>query len=318
MTAAPPHEPVLPDAVLAYLRPAPGRRLVDGTYGCGGHAASLLAAGAEVLGLDLDPVAVAACRAAAAREPRLRCRHGSFRDLAAALAEAGWDAADGLLLDLGVSSPQLDDAGRGFTYRAVAELDLRFDRTQGEPAHRLLARLEEAALAHVLHEYGEERASRRIAAAIAAAREEAPLRTTADLRAAVEAAVPDGPHRPAVLSRVFQALRIAVNDELGALAAALAGVPSALAPDGVVVVIAYHSLEDRVVKQWLAREARDCVCPPGLPACRCAHLRTMRALTPRPVRPGPDEISRNPRARSARLRAARRLAAREGEGSVAC
>lgn len=301
------HQPVFLTTVAQLLQPAPGKRFVDGTYGRGGHAAALLAGGAEVLGLDLDAAAVAACREAAWREGRLRCRHGSFAELGAALAAAGWPAADGVLLDLGVSSPQLDDPRFGFTYRAEAELDLRFDRAAGEPAARLLARLSEAELAALLWRYGEERASRRLARAIVAARTEQPIRTTAQLRAAVERATPPGPRRPATLSRVFQALRIAVNGELDALAAALAAVPAVLGAGGVVVVIAYHSLEDRIVKRWLERESRDCLCPPGLPACRCEHRRTLRALTPRPVRCSAEERAENPRARSARLRAAVRL-----------
>lgn len=308
MTAGAAHVPVLREAVLELLRPAPGRRFVDGTYGCGGHAAGLLTGGAEVLALDLDGAAIEICRAAAAGQPRLHCVRTSFRDFGAALAEAGWPACDGLLLDLGVSSPQLDDPARGFTYRAEAELDLRFDRDAGEPAWRLLARLDERALADLIWRFGEERRSRRIAAAVAAAVARGPVRSTTALRAAVEAAVPAGPGRTATLSRVFQALRIAVNGELEALTRALEQVPGALAVDGVVVIIAYHSLEDRLVKQWLAREGRDCICPPDAPACRCGHHRTLKSLTPRPLGPAPEELARNPRARSARLRAARRLA----------
>ncbi len=302
------HRPVLRTEAVSYLRPGPGKRIVDGTYGLGGHSDALLAAGADVLGLDLDVEAVSACRAAAAAQPRLRCRHASFGDLAAVLAAEGWNRADGVLLDLGVSSPQLDDPARGFTYRADAELDLRFDRTRGEPARRLLARLGEAELAALLREFGEERAARRIARSIVAARGAGPLTSTAQLRAAVEQAVPAGPHVAASLSRVFQALRIAVNRELDVLSATLAALPAALAPDGVVVVIAYHSLEDRLVKRWIERESRDCVCPPGLPECRCGHRRSVRALTRKPVRPTLAERRANPRARSARLRAAERLA----------
>jgi 16S rRNA (cytosine1402-N4)-methyltransferase len=308
MTAAVAHVPVLRDAVLDFLRPAPGRRFVDGTYGCGGHTAGLLAGGAEVLALDLDRAAIDLCRGEAAGQPRLLCSRTSFRNLATAMTDAGWPACDGILLDLGVSSPQLDDPARGFTYRAEAELDLRFDRDAGEPAWRLLARLTERELADLIWRYGEERRSRRIAAAIAAAGAREPVRSTTALRAAVESAVPAGPGRNATMSRVFQALRIAVNGELEALTQVLAQVPEALAVDGSVVIIAYHSLEDRLVKQWLVRENRDCICPPDAPACRCRHRRTMKSLTGRPLGPGPEELALNPRARSARLRAARRLA----------
>ena len=301
------HVPVLRDRTAELLEPAPGKRIVDGTFGFGGHAGVLLAAGGEVLGLDLDSEAVGACRALASSQPRLRCRQGSFRDLPAALAEAGWDSADGIRLDLGVSSRQLDEPAKGFSYRAEGPLDLRFDDGRGESAADLLARLDEAGIADVIWRFGEERASRRIARALVAARGEAPVTTTSVLREIVAGAVGRGPHLSASLSRVFQALRIAVNDELGALAEALAAAPGCLRPGGRIVVIAYHSLEDRLVKQWLARESRDCLCPPELPACTCGHRRTMRALTRRPVVADADEVAVNPRARSARLRAGERV-----------
>ncbi len=306
-----PHLPVLKEEVIGHLRPGPGKRILDGTYGYGGHAAACLDAGAEVLGLDLDEEATAACLQARARRPRLQCRRESFRCLAAALAEVGWGGADGILLDLGVSSPQLDEPARGFTYRAEADLDLRFDRSRGETAAALVARLPEPELARLLHEYGEERGARRIARQIAQRRRQRPLRTTTDLRDAVAAALPAGARLEASLSRVFQALRIAVNDELGALAAALAAAPERLNAGGRLVVISYHSLEDRLVKRSLDLESRDCICPPRLPVCRCGHRRRLRVLTRRPLRPGSAELAANPRARSARLRAAERLSQEE-------
>ncbi len=299
-----PHVPVLRDEVLGFLEPGPERRIVDGTFGFGGHAEALLAAGAEVLGLDLDQEAVAACRRISTDRPRLHCQHRSFRELAAALQEAGWPACDGLLLDLGVSSRQLDDPGKGFSYRGRGPLDLRFDQTGGEPAATLIATVDEAELTRILREYGEERGARPLARAIKAAARTGPLQTTSQLTAAVTAALPAGAPVNAVLSRVFQALRIAVNAELEALAGVLAQVPDAVAPGGRVAVIAYHSLEDRIVKRWLARERRDCICPPELPVCRCGHRATVRPLTRRPVTAGPGEVARNPRARSARLRVA--------------
>lgn len=301
------HLPVLRDAAMSHLQPGPGKRYLDGTYGRGGHTAALLAAGAQVLALDLDSEAVVHCVRRAATTPRLRCLCASFRDPRAALAQAGWRDIDGVLLDLGVSSPQLDDPAQGFSHRADGPLDLRFDRTSGEPAQALLARLSERDLADLLWRYGEERAARRIARALVDARARGAMRRTGDLRAAVEAAVRAGPGRTAALSRVFQALRIAVNDELGALSDALAGALDALRPGGVAVIISYHSLEDRLVKQWIERESRDCVCPPRTPACRCGHRRRLKPLTRGAQRPTPEEIAANPRARSGRLRAARRL-----------
>jgi len=305
--SAPAHAPVLCDTAVSLLRPGPGTRFVDGTFGLGGHARRLLDAGADVLGLDLDPDAVAACREQAAACPALRCRAISFRRLPEALAREGWPDVDGVLLDLGVSSPQLDRPDKGFTYRADGPLDLRFDPGAGESAAELLSRLDADALADLLWRYGEERKSRRIARAVVAAGAREPLDSTVRLREAVAGAVGAGPRLQATLSRVFQALRIAVNDELAALDEALQAVPDCLAPGGRLVVIAYHSLEDRIVKRWLADAARDCICPPELPACACDHRRTMNSLTRRAVRPDEPEIAENPRARSARLRAGEKV-----------
>lgn len=303
-----PHVPVLLDVAVDSLAPDAGRRIVDGTFGFGGHARALLARGCQVLGLDLDADALAAGRELAAAEPRFAVQHRSFRDLEPALAAAGWDEGmDGLLLDLGVSSLQLDDADKGFSYRADGPLDLRFDRTRGEPAAALLARLDADALADVIFRLGEERGSRRIAAAVIRAREEEPVDTTRRLREVVEGAVGRGPHRAAALSRVFQALRIAVNDELGALESVLGTAVDRLRPGGRLVVISYHSLEDRLVKRAFAREAADCLCPPRTPVCTCGHRARLRLLTRRPVTAGADEVRTNPRARSAKLRAAERL-----------
>ncbi len=305
--SAPAHAPVLCDTAVSLLRPAPGTRIVDGTFGRGGHARRLLDAGAEVLGLDLDADAEAACRAMAAERPALRCRSLSFRKLGEALAREGWPGVDGILLDLGVSSPQIDEPDTGFSYRADGPLDLRFDRRAGETAADLVARLDADALADLLWRYGEERRSRRIARAIVEAGAQAPVATTSRLREAVAGTVGAGPKLNATLSRVFQALRIAVNDELEALRDALDAVPGCLLPGGRLVVIAYHSLEDRIVKRWLHDAARDCVCPPELPACRCDHRQTMNLLIRRATRPEEREIAENPRARSARLRAGERV-----------
>ncbi len=301
-----PHLPVLKDETIGLLEPRPGKRIIDGTFGFGGHSQALLVAGAEVLGLDLDAEAHAACRELAARFPLLHCRHMSFRDLDGAMASLGWQHADGILLDLGVSSRQLDDPAKGFSYRTDGPLDLRFDQQAGEPAWRLLDATAERDLATILFEFGEERHSRRLARAIKASG--SPIRTTGELRATVETALPRGAKTMATLSRVFQALRIAVNQELVALANTLEQIPDCLNTGGRVVIIAYHSLEDRLVKRWLDREKRDCVCPPELPVCGCGHTRRLKPLTRGAVKASPAEQKENPRSRSARLRAAERLA----------
>lgn len=300
---AAPHVPVLREETLGLLAAGPGRRIIDGTFGFGGHASGLLEAGADVLGVDLDAVAQAACRDLAGRQPGLRCHHGSFRDLPGALRAAGWDGADGLLLDLGVSSRQLDDPGKGFSYRADGPLDLRFDQTRGATAADLLASLDEAAIADLLWQWGEERGSRRIARELVRRRAEAPLATTTQVREAVQASLPRGVKPEPVLSRVFQALRIAVNDELGALADVLASLGQVMRPGGRVVVISYHSLEDRLVKRFIDRERRDCVCLPDTPACVCGHRAWVRPLTRGAVVASEAEQNVNARSRSARLRA---------------
>lgn len=299
-----PHVPVLREETLGLLAAGPGRRIIDGTFGFGGHASGLLEAGADVLGVDLDAVAQAACRELAGRQPKLRCHHGSFRDLPGALRGAGWDGADGLLLDLGVSSWQLDDPAKGFSYRADGPLDLRFDQTRGDTAAELLAALDEAAIADLLWKWGEERGSRRIARELVRRRIEAPIETTTQVREAVQASLPRGVKPEPVLSRVFQALRIAVNDELGALADVLASLEQVMRPGGRVVVISYHSLEDRLVKRFIDRERRDCVCQPDTPVCVCGHHAWLRPLTRGAVVATDAEQNVNARSRSAKLRAA--------------
>lgn len=307
MSAAP-HVPVLLGPAVDLLAPAEGRRIVDGTFGFGGHTRELLSHGCQVLGLDLDADALATGRGLAAEESRFRIQQRSFRDLSVAIEAAGWhEGADGVLLDLGVSSLQLDDPSKGFSYRADGPLDLRFDQSRGESAADLLMRLDAGALADLIFRYGEERGSRRIATSLVRAREEEPVATTTRLREVVESAVGRGPRRNTVLSRVFQALRIAVNDELEALARVLEDAVPALRPGGRLVVISYHSLEDRLVKRHFQREAADCLCPPRTPVCVCGHQASLSVLTRRPVIADDAELRANPRARSAKLRAAERL-----------
>jgi 16S rRNA (cytosine1402-N4)-methyltransferase len=299
-----PHVPVLKDETLGLLQPGQGKRIIDGTFGFGGHSLAMLEAGAEVLGLDLDVVAVETCRRISGDRHRLKCEQISFRHLDQAMSKVGWDKVDGVLLDLGVSSFQLDDPGKGFSYRTDGPLDLRFNQTTGITAAELLSSTSETEIANLIWKWGEERSSRRIARALTRAMAEEPVDTTKRLREVVQGVLPRGMKPEPVLSRVFQALRIAVNDELEALGEVLAKLPGLLRPGGVFVVIAYHSLEDRLVKRYIDREKRDCLCPPDLPGCVCGHKKVLKPLTRKAVRASAEEEGRNKRARSARLRAA--------------
>jgi 16S rRNA (cytosine1402-N4)-methyltransferase len=310
------HRPVLVAQCLELLDAAPGRLVVDATLGDGGHAEAILehsAPDGRLIGLDRDPDAL---RIAGARLGRFGARvtleHASFRELGAVLARLAIREVDGVLFDLGVSSRQLDMPERGFRFAeasaAATPLDMRMDPGVGPTAAELLARASETELESWLREYGELPGARRLARTLVERRRQQPLRTTADLLAAIaEARVGAGRrHHPATL--VFQALRIAVNDELGALAEGLEAAVAALAPGGRLCVIAYHSLEDRLVKRTFAQEQRGCVCPPRLPVCRCGRQPRLERLTRRAIRADEAELAANPRARSARLRAARRIA----------
>ncbi len=309
------HEPVLLDAVRAALRPRPGGRYVDATVGLGGHAAALLEASApdgQLLGLDLDPQALAVARERLAPfAARVHLRHGSYAHLADYVRALGWHGrVDGVLVDLGVSSLQLDTAERGFSFRHDAPLDMRFDPTaEGPTAADLVNTLPEAALADLLWRYGEERRARAVARAIVQHR---PITTTGQLAQVVAAATRSGKPGMHPATRTFQALRIAVNRELENLERLLPQALEVLAPGGRLAVIAFHSLEDRIVKQFLRRESRDCLCPPEQLVCTCGHRAQVRLVRPFPMRPSADEVARNPRARSARLRVAEKLAPRGG------
>ncbi|MCX8068855.1 MAG: 16S rRNA (cytosine(1402)-N(4))-methyltransferase RsmH [Anaerolineae bacterium] len=298
------HIPVLVNAVLSWLQVCPGGVYIDGTVGGGGHAEAILTASApdgRVLGLDRDPQALEFAWGRLSRfGDRVTLRHGSFAHLAALAAD--FAPADGVLLDLGLSSLQLADPERGFSFTQEGPLDMRFDPTEDVPtAADLVNTLSVKELTDVLYRYGEERQARRIAEAIVAAR---PLHTTTELARLVERVVGGRRERIHPATRVFQALRIAVNRELEALEAALPQALDVLKPGGRLVVISFHSLEDRIVKQFLQRESRDCLCPPEIPVCVCGHRARLRILTPKPVRPDEAEVAANPRARSARLRAA--------------
>ena len=290
--------------------------VVDGTLGGGGHARAILEqTGPDgiLLGLDHDPEALEAARLQlAAFGPSLRTVQCSFARLEEAVQEAGFEAVDGVLLDLGVSSHQLDTPDRGFRFATdtppeQTPLDMRMDRTQGDTAADLLARASAETLESWLREYGELPGARRLARAITEERRREPLRTTADLLRVIDSSrVGRGRrHNPATL--VFQALRIAVNDELGALETGLEAGIRVLRPGGRLVVIAYHSLEDRLVKRCFRAEARGCICPPRQPMCTCGRTPRLHPLTRKPMRPTEAEVSQNPRARSARLRTAERI-----------
>jgi len=299
------------------LAPAPGSLQIDATLGGGGHTERILEAtdpDGRLLGLDADGAAIA--RVDGRLRPRfgdrLVLRRANFRELRDVAPAAGFSAVDGLLFDLGLSSFQLADAERGFGIRTGGPLDMRFDASRGVPAAELLATLDRTELSALFKRYGEEPQANRIANAIVAARATAPITTAEELAALVERVAPGNPRarrRIHPATRVFQALRIAVNEELDALQDGLAAAVDLLRPGGRLVVLSYHSLEDRIVKRFFAAERRGCVCPPELPVCVCGRNPRLRLVTRPSLTPSADEIAANPRARSARLRAAERLAA---------
>ena len=282
------HEPVLLREVLRFLEPKEGKVIVDATVGTGGHAEALLSSGAKVIGIDQDPesLRVATTRLIAFQDRFFPVR-GNFRNLSALLRELGVDKVDGILFDLGLSSWHLSQAERGFSFQKEGPLDMRMDPENPVTAEKLVNELSARELARILREYGEERYAERIAQAIIKNR---PIRTTTELARIVASCYPPRPYRIHPATRTFQALRIAVNDELSALAEALPEALEALKPGGVICVISFHSLEDRIVKNFFRREAQ---------------FQRLWVLTKKPVRPSPEEVSQNPRARSARLRAAK-------------
>ncbi len=314
MSAAPAHEPVMLSQAIEGLAVRPGGRYVDATIGPGGHARAILEAagpGGRLLGIDADPHALTAAA------ERLRdfgdavvLAQGNFRDIEALCEERRFLPVDGVLFDLGVSSLQLDTPGRGFSFQRDEPLDMRMDPTGEVSAGEIVNGYEESELAKLIWEFGEERRSRAIARAVVARR---PIRTTGELVSAIEQVVGRGRRRqihPATLT--FQALRIAVNQEIESLVVALPAARDLLGGAGSrMVVIAFHSLEDRAVKQYFRREASDCICPPRTPACTCGHSATLRLVTKRVRRPSAAEVERNPRARSTRMRVAESIVKRE-------
>ncbi|AKX93585.1 16S rRNA (cytosine(1402)-N(4))-methyltransferase RsmH [Neomoorella thermoacetica] len=307
------HQPVLLTEVLHLLDPQPGEFFVDATVGGGGHSRAILPRllpGGHLLGLDRDAEAVAAARERlAAFGANVEIVQANFRDLAAILEARGIPGVDGLLFDLGVSSYQLDNPERGFSYQVDAPLDMRMGQDQELTAAEVVNNWPEEKLTRVIWQYGEERWAPRIAAFIVASRRQRPITTTGQLVAIIKEAIPAGArrsgHHPA--KRTFQALRIAINGELDALRAALEQLDSILKPGGRVGVISFHSLEDRIVKEAFRSLSGRCTCPPGLPVCTCGRREVLVPVTRKPVIPTAAEIVANPRARSAKLRVARRV-----------
>lgn len=311
MNAVPPpgyHQPVLLAETLWALSPGPGRLIVDGTLGGGGHAEAILRTGAELIGLDRDAEAIAhASRRLAApiAEGRARVVQANYRDLPAVLAQLGVVSIDGLLLDIGVSSRQLDCAERGFSFMRPGPLDMRMDASSPQTAADLVNHADLDELIRIFRELGEEPAARRVALAIEKERTKAPIVDTLALAALVETVIPKrGPRHPA--TRIFQALRLAVNDELGALAAGLEAAADCLRPGGRLAVITFHSLEDRLVKRYCRERSQPTVDRPEWPASRPNPRYAFREIVRRPIVADPAEQQANPRARSAKLRAVER------------
>lgn len=302
------HTPVLYQPVLSALDLEAGRRYIDATVGAGGHSAGILEGSSpngRLLGLDRDPSALKlAKKNLAPYVDRLYLHHASFTALKSVVATEGWETVDGILFDLGLSSMQIFEPERGFSFRLEGPLDMRFDPSQETTAEDLINNLRHEDLTEIIRTYGEERRARRVARAIVEAR---PIQDTLHLARIVQEAV--GPTRQRIhpATRTFQALRIAVNDELEALKDGLAQSLEVLREGGRLVVIAYHSLEDRIVKRYFREQSRDCVCPPEELFCRCEAEARLRVLTKRPIRPDEAEIEANPRSRSARLRIAERI-----------
>ena len=314
------HVSVIVSEVLKFLQPRAGGHYVDGTLGGGGHTEAILersAPGGKVLGIDSDTQALARVErhlAKAVQGGRLVLVHGNFAELARIVNEAGFVSIQGILLDLGFSSHQMDNPERGFSFGVDGPLDMRLDQSQGISAADLVNSASEQELADIIWRYGEETRSRQIARRIVRERAKGAITHTAQVAWLAAAGVPFKPGAIHPATKTFQALRIAVNHELERLEAALPQMLDVLSASGRdetdgrqagrMVIISFHSLEDRIVKEFMRREARDCICPPHVPVCVCGHKARLRLLTPKPVIPTSEEVIANPRARSAKLRAA--------------
>ncbi len=308
----PKHISVLLDECIENLNIKPDGIYLDGTLGMGGHSceiASRLSTG-RLICIDRDETAIErAGRRLAPFGDKVTLVHGNFSDAATILDSLGIEGVDGMLFDLGVSSPQLDEAERGFSYMVQAPLDMRMDQGSGLSAYEVVNTWSEDRLNRILWDYGEERYARRISAAILKRREEKPIETTQELvdiiRSAMPAAALREKQHPA--KRTFQAIRIAVNDELGAVASMMETAPDKLNPGGRLCVISFHSLEDRIVKAGIQAREHGCTCPREAPVCTCGFKQTLRSVSRKPILPSEEEIARNPRARSAKLRVAERV-----------
>jgi 16S rRNA (cytosine1402-N4)-methyltransferase len=307
------HISVMSAEVLHYLAPQSGKVYVDGTLGGGGHARQILEASAPdgiLIGFDRDADALkAASENLATYESRVRLFHCNFADMAEKFVQLGVSGIDGFLLDLGVSSFQLDKGERGFSFQQDAPLDMRMDGTSGETAADLINHLSERELAKIIRDYGEERWAVRIAAHIVQARIESPVETTLQLADIIKGAIPRAKweERLHPATRTFQALRIAVNDELGSLEQGLRAAIKMLNRGGRIAVISFHSLEDRIVKNIFRDAATGCICPKEVPVCICGRTPQLKKVTGKPVLPGREEVLSNPRSRSAKLRVAEKL-----------
>ena len=307
------HLPVMPAEVLDYLRPRSGAIIVDGTIGGGGHALEIverILPGGRLIGIDRDEEALgAAAELLKDFSGNVTLKQGNFSDIEAIVLRLGIRAVDGVLLDLGLSSHQLDTPERGFSFKFDTPLDMRMDRDQSVTARDLVNSLSERHLAEILWNYGEEKWARRIAKFIVERRARKPIETTAELAEIVLAAIPSGarPENIHAATKTFQGLRIAVNKELEALQSGLDAAIRLLGKGGRLVVFSYHSLEDRMVKETFARHAGRCTCPSGLPICACGAEKRISILTRRPISPSETEVRANPRARSAKLRAVEKL-----------
>jgi 16S rRNA (cytosine1402-N4)-methyltransferase len=302
------HYPVLYHEIIHALQPRRTGYYVDCTVGAGGHAWGVLQASepdGRLLGLDVDPQALDLARERLMPfGERAVLVQASYITLSEQLAILGWTAVDGVLLDLGVSSMQLEGEERGFSFQSDGPLDMRFDPTNPMRAADLVNDLPEDDLAELIFRYGEERNSRQVARAIVAAR---PLHTTRQLAKVVAGATHSGRKNFHPATRTFQALRIAVNQELRAVETVLPQAVASLAPGGRLAVISFHSLEDRIIKQYFRRESQDCICPPHQPICTCGHHAVISQVNRRPIQPQPAEVEQNPRSRSAKLRVAEKL-----------
>ena len=302
------HVPVLYQEVLDALNPIPGGYYVDGTIGAGGHSRGILERSdpdGKLVGFDRDLAALTLAKSNLIEfKDRVVFIHSSYRDLQLHLNNLNWHSVDGILLDLGLSSMQLDSPERGFSFKHDSPLDMRFDTSQPYSAFDLINESSRDELADIIFQFGEEKLSRRIADAIIANR---PLDNTKDLAAIIKRVAKNPKMKIHPATRTFQALRIAVNQELEALEAFLPAALEALKPGGRMAIIAFHSLEDRIVKHFFRKESKDCICSPEVPVCVCGHKKRVLELTRRPICPGEPEINENPRARSAKLRVAEKI-----------